>query len=84
MELMAMAIEKAGKIDRDAIAKAFLDLEGSTMYGPIKFDPVDHFNRGFVKSQLVIQQQGPGIADAKIIYPPSQAEAKWMPDKCGE
>jgi branched-chain amino acid transport system substrate-binding protein len=84
MELMALAIEKAGKIDRDAVAKAFLDLDGSTMFGPIKFDPKDHFNRGFVKSQLVLQQQGPTTADAKIVYPPDQAEAKWVKDTCGD
>lgn len=84
MELMALAIEKAGKVDRDAVAKAFLELNGSTMFGAIKFDPIDHFNRGFVTSQLVIQQQGPTIADAKIVFPPSQAEAKWIPDTCGE
>lgn len=84
MELMALAIEKAGKIDRDAVAKAFLELDGSTMFGPIKFDPKDHFNRGFVKSQLVLQQQGPTLADAKIVYPPDQAEAKWIADKCGD
>jgi branched-chain amino acid transport system substrate-binding protein len=84
MTLMALAIEKAGKVDRDAVAKAFLELDGSTLFGPIKFDPVDHFNRGFVKNQLVIQQQGPTLADAKIIHPASQAEAKWIPDSCGE
>ena len=84
MELAALAIEKAGTVDREAIAKGFLQLDGSTLYGPIKFDPVDHFNRGFVKSQLVIQQQGPTLADAKIVSPANQAEAKWIPDTCGE
>jgi branched-chain amino acid transport system substrate-binding protein len=83
MDLMGLAIEQAGKIDRDAIAQAFLDLKGTTFYGPIAFDPKDHFNRGFVKSQLVLQQQGPTVDDAKIIWPLDQANAKVMPDTCG-
>ena len=83
MELMALAIEQAGKIDRDAIAQAFLALKGSTFYGPIAFDPKDHFNRGFIHSQLVIQQQGPAVSDTKIIWPLDQADAKPMPDTCG-
>lgn len=82
IEVMALAIEHAGSLDKTAIANAFKTLGGSTLYGPIKYDS-DHFNRGFVDRQLVIQQQGPRHEDAKIVYPLSEAEAKYMPDKCG-
>lgn len=83
MVLMGLAVEKAGSLDGAAIADAFLKLDGTTFYGPIKFDPKDHFNRGFVESQLVLQQQGPELADVKIVWPSAQAEAAWIPDTCG-
>jgi branched-chain amino acid transport system substrate-binding protein len=82
MVLMGLAVEKAGKIDGTAIAEAFLKLDGTTFYGPIKFDPKDHFNRGFVQSQLVLQQQGPELSDAKIVFPAAEAEAAFIPDTC--
>lgn len=80
-ELMALAIEKAGRVDRKAIAGAFLRLRGSTLYGPIKFS-ADHFNRGFLSNVLVIQQQKPGVAGTRIVAPAGQAQVKYAPDKC--
>lgn len=80
VELMVLAIEAAGKIDRNAVADAILNLQGSTLFGPIRFDP-DHFNRGFVKNQMVVQQQGD---QAAVIYPPSEATAKYVPQACAK
>jgi branched-chain amino acid transport system substrate-binding protein len=80
-ELMALAIEKAGSTDHQAIADGFMALRGSTLMGPIKFDP-DHFNRGFIDKELVVQQQRPGLKGAVIIYPQDQATGKFQPDHC--
>lgn len=80
-ELMALAIEKAGSTDHQAIADAFMKLRGSTLFGPIKFDP-DHFNRGFVNDELVVQQQSPGLKGAVVIYPKAQAAGSFKPDHC--
>lgn len=80
VELMVLAIEKAGSLDKNAIAAAMAGLSGSTLYGPIKFDQ-SHFNRGFINNQLVVQQQGD---QAVVIFPELEAKAQFKEQTCGK
>lgn len=80
-ELIALAIEKAGSSDRQAIADAIPALDGTTLMGPIRFE--GNFNRGFIDDVLVIQQHGPELQDAVVVGPEQLAKGEFKPDTCG-
>lgn len=74
MELMGLAIEKAGSLNDNAVASAMSSLTQSTFEGPTQFNAA-HFNIGLESANMMVQQQGLTSNDVKIVYPPTLAQA---------
>jgi branched-chain amino acid transport system substrate-binding protein len=69
-----MAIEKAGTTDTDKVREVLAAYDGSTFWGPVKFDATgQNIAGGAVTFQIqnaVIQTVWPeGAASAKPVYP---------------
>lgn len=70
--LLQMAIEKAGSLDTDAVRAALQSYEGSTFWGPIKWDET---GQNIAGAAVTFQIQDMEI---KTVYPPAAATAKPM------
>lgn len=81
MDLMGLAIQKAGSLNNNAIASAMGNLTQSTFMGPTKFDS-SHFNVGLEAANMLVQQQAPGANGVKIVYPASLAQAPATSGSC--
>lgn len=72
--LLQMAIEKAGSIDTDKVREVLAAYDGTTFWGPVRFDPTGQNIAGgavtFQIQKTAIQTVWPeGAASAKPVYP---------------